>query len=371
MDDIPQEFSGDLLNRIRSGLLRVDSKHRDGITLNECLKESYDVYAGLLQESGRPLDETLLTETIPAWVFQWAVARTWLPYPPQRRRRDKSKRTVGQYTSSREPVPEDELTVPFGCYKVTDWYRADVIKRLGSRIPYWQAESLAPRAVGGFSKPEQALPKEGDESTQTTTAAKPTRTSPSWPETRAKFLHGAEEYANLFALWEARQDLWTFRDDPEAGEAATLTDSESVYFFKETAAIAVSLLGHSGDPDLRALAGTLRQPWHVWLNFMRREKRGFSRVVILRGSQFRAAAERKQVDLSGVPLSENGTIGHLFKEAADFCADLEIRENVKVSVPPAQGPKDLSRNNISTMKCFGVYWLQWPTSLPSPPATRL
>jgi hypothetical protein len=66
MADIPQEFSGDLLNSIRAGLLRVHSKHLDKVGLTECLKESYDVYAGLLQEAGWPLNETLLTESIPA-----------------------------------------------------------------------------------------------------------------------------------------------------------------------------------------------------------------------------------------------------------------------------------------------------------------
>jgi hypothetical protein len=160
MDEIPQEFSCDLLNSIRSGLLRVESKHRDGMDVNVCLKESYDVYARRLQEAGRTLDETLLTESIPAWVFQWAVARHWLPYPPLRPRRNNTAPTDGKYISSHEPVPEDELTVPFGCYKVTDWYKADVIKRLGSRISHWQAEALVPVAVGGFSQPKQALGKD-------------------------------------------------------------------------------------------------------------------------------------------------------------------------------------------------------------------
>jgi hypothetical protein len=160
MDDIPRGFSRDLLNRIRSGLLRVESKYCDGIDVNVCLKESYDVYAGRLQEAGRTLDETLLTESIPAWVFQWAVARNWLPYPPLRPRRNNTAPTDRKYISSHEPVPEDELTVPFGCYKVTDWYKADVIKRLGSRISHWQAEALDPIAAGGLSKRKEALDKD-------------------------------------------------------------------------------------------------------------------------------------------------------------------------------------------------------------------
>lgn len=163
MDDIPQEFSGDLLNGIRSGLLRVESKRRDGLDVNSCLKESYDVYAGRLREAGRTLDETLLTEAIPGWVFQWAVANKWLPYPPFRPRRNSDTApTNGKYISSHEPVPEEELTVPFGCYKVTGWYKADVMKRLGSRISHWQAEALDSLAAGGFSKSKQALGKEGE-----------------------------------------------------------------------------------------------------------------------------------------------------------------------------------------------------------------
>jgi hypothetical protein len=166
MDDIPQEFPGDLLNSIRAGLLRVHSKHIDGLILTECLKEGYDVYAGLLHAAGWPLTETLLTESIPAWLFQWAVRRNWLPYPPQRtraggsshpqqNRRDKPAFVSGKYMSSHEPIPVDELTVAFGAYKVTDWYKADVMKRLGSRIAYWQAEaSVSGAGLGALSKPE-------------------------------------------------------------------------------------------------------------------------------------------------------------------------------------------------------------------------
>lgn len=51
MDDIHQLFSGNLLNRVRAGLLCVHSKHLDRVSLTECLKESYDLYAGLLQEA--------------------------------------------------------------------------------------------------------------------------------------------------------------------------------------------------------------------------------------------------------------------------------------------------------------------------------
>jgi len=188
-------------------------------------------------------------------------------------------------------------------------------------------------ASSGFSVPADGT--ERTVSTQGSTAPVIPATSPFWADTRAKFERGAEKCAGLSAHWEAGQDLWTFRDDPPGSEARTPAGSECESLFKEAAAIAVRLLGDSRDPYLRALAGTLRQPWNVWLDLMRREKRGFSRIRIVRASQFRAIAEGKRIDLSAAPLSENGAIGQLFKQASDFCVDLEARENQKISIPPA------------------------------------
>src|ERR1041385_3899171 len=165
MDDIPQEISGDLRNSIRAGLLRVHSKHLERAGLTECLREAYDVYAELFQRAGWPLTETLLTESIPAWVFQWGVAREWLPYPPLRYVRGKGNMLEGWIIrSAYVRIPESELTMQFGCYKVTDWYKADVLKRLASRIAYWQAEALVSRAaVAILSKLDQpASPKADD-----------------------------------------------------------------------------------------------------------------------------------------------------------------------------------------------------------------
>jgi hypothetical protein len=79
----PPEITGDLRKRIDAGLLRIDAaRHsperatRPSVT--GCLERAYDVYAGELSRAGWPLSETLLTEAIPAWVFEWALARRWL-----------------------------------------------------------------------------------------------------------------------------------------------------------------------------------------------------------------------------------------------------------------------------------------------------
>jgi hypothetical protein len=147
MTELPQEISGDLRNSILAGLLHVQSGHLEGVGLTECLRKAYDVYAEAVQRAGWPLTESLLIESIPAWVFQWGVARGWLPYPPHRHVPGRGNPLEGRVIpSSFQPIPESELTVQFGCYKVTDWYKADVLKRLGSRIAHWQSEALVSRA---------------------------------------------------------------------------------------------------------------------------------------------------------------------------------------------------------------------------------
>src|SRR5439155_22559899 len=73
--------------------------------------------------------------------------REWLPYPPLRHVRGRGNMLEGWIIRSAVvSIPESELTVQFGCYKVTDWYKADVLKSLASRIANWQAEALVPRA---------------------------------------------------------------------------------------------------------------------------------------------------------------------------------------------------------------------------------
>lgn len=155
---------------------------------------------------------------------------------------------------------------------------------------------------------------------------KPSRPVESISEVRAKFLQGAFEHADLLAHWDSREELWTFRGARE-GEAQRIADPESERLFKETARIAVGLLRKSGDKI---------PSYHVWLNLMRKEKRGFRRILKPRTwSQYRPIAESEEPrDLSDVPLSENGQIAHVFKESAEFCEDLAAR------APELEAPAD-------------------------------
>jgi hypothetical protein len=155
MDDIPQETSGDLRNRTRARLLRVHSMHLERLGLTECHREAYDVYAEAMQRACWPLTESLLGESIPAWVFQWGVVRGWLPYPPMCLVPGRGNLLEGwAIRSAYRPVPAAELTVPFGPYKVTDWYKAGVLKRPASRIAYWQAKALLSNVKdSGFIEP--------------------------------------------------------------------------------------------------------------------------------------------------------------------------------------------------------------------------
>jgi hypothetical protein len=166
LDEIPQEVCGDLRDTVRAGLLRVHSKYLKRVDLTECLEEAFDVYAGSVQRAGWPLTEDLLNESIPAWVFQWAVARKWLPWPllhhvPGR----------GKIRSSWQPIPESELTVQFGGYLVTDWCKADLRKRVASRIAIWQAEALVARAAEFTGN--EAEPDTGDLGDSTSVEPKP------------------------------------------------------------------------------------------------------------------------------------------------------------------------------------------------------
>ena len=130
-----------------------------------------------------------------------------------------------------------------------------------------------------------------------------------WQEIRAKFTEGANAYPDLTAHWDSHEQLWTLRNG----------SPESDQLFKEAVRIAVAQLGKSGEAA---------PSWHVWLDLMRREKRGFQYPLKPRNfTQFRNIMEAEvPLDLSDVPRSESGEIRQVFKESADFCADLASRE---------------------------------------------
>jgi hypothetical protein len=158
MDDLPANFPTDfpdhVRNRIQAGLLRVYSRWLEKQDLSECLRDSYDVYAAALKDAPHVLIADVLTEAIPGWVFDWAVRKKWLPYPPMRRVRPPAVRFGEPRPRGplNRPVAESELTTTLGTYRMTDWYKADIMKRLASRIAYWQAETFMPAAFARDGK---------------------------------------------------------------------------------------------------------------------------------------------------------------------------------------------------------------------------
>jgi hypothetical protein len=155
-----------------------------------------------------------------------------------------------------------------------------------------------------------------------------------WRQVRDTFLRGADEYPDLCATWESRQGLWTLFE----GEARGPVAPEPERLFKDTARIAVALIEKNrvGGPS-----------WGFWLDLMREEKRGFRRILKPRtGSHYRIIMEAQNpVDFPGVPLSDSGTIPRLFKESADFCADLEthgIESKAAAPAPVAPVPSSTS-----------------------------
>ena len=144
MEDIPPEISGELRNRIRAGLLRVHAKRLERTDLKTCLRESYDVYARLLRDAGWPLTETLLTESLPAWVYQWGVTKKWFLCPS------------GHWVDGRGNPPQF-VPIPEAERKVPNHFKASTRNALAGRISYWQAEALVPE----LSPLPKSIPDEG------------------------------------------------------------------------------------------------------------------------------------------------------------------------------------------------------------------
>jgi hypothetical protein len=187
MDDIPQEIPRELRNRILAGLLKIHSKRLEHTELKVCLWEGYDLFASLLHAAGWPLTEMLLTESIPSWLYDWAVAKKWFPYAPGRR-----------ITSHYAPA----------------WPKEYVLKVLASRIAYWQAEALV-TPVGSLPN---SIPGEGTanaEGSSDGTKLKPTAAGrkrgpkPDYENARlvaeivARIAPNGDIHANLYNICEA------------------------------------------------------------------------------------------------------------------------------------------------------------------------
>jgi hypothetical protein len=154
-----QPLSDALQRRIRAGMLRVHSKRLASTKLWDCLNDAYDECAGAFDEAGEALTDELLTERVPAMVFDAALEHKWglNPWHRPRGRAIVGSFLTGGYNPARyEQVPQLELTETFGGHKVTKGYRKSFNRKLGSRIAYWQAKALTRAEGGGLSKPEPA-----------------------------------------------------------------------------------------------------------------------------------------------------------------------------------------------------------------------
>jgi hypothetical protein len=142
---------------------------------------------------------------------------------------------------------------------------------------------------------------------------------PSWQDIRDRFHRGALAHPDFAAHWDSRQNVWTFRNASE-GEFENPADPEPECLFKEIASIAVSSLGKL----------STQKAYESWLDLMREGNRGFRRILKPRGwSEFKRLTESggPPVNTSDVPLANDGTIAHVFKESAEFCEDLAARAN--------------------------------------------
>jgi hypothetical protein len=144
MDDMPPNVTGELRDRIRAELLRINADIFQSSTApklkpkpDECLEAACDIYVKELLRAGWPLTSALLAD-IPMWVFQWAWVHRWPPTKRTIAKTEPRRNFRGHYFTVctgyvEQPIPEAD-------------YRASVWEKMRGRIAYWQAEELA-RAI--------------------------------------------------------------------------------------------------------------------------------------------------------------------------------------------------------------------------------
>jgi hypothetical protein len=281
----------DLCKRILARLLRIHSKQLESSKLDDCLRAAFDVYASEIKTDGHQLTDQLLKNRIPGWVFNWAVIKHWLPYPPMRQ----SRHSVTYLDSKprrpmHEPVPESQLTEMIVAYRIPDRYKRDIMKRVERRIAYWQAESLM------SAKSEDAGSIEStDRSTRSTAsttrgrqvreedrparlegsgqqgAGKPLIDSGFWRNLKDEFLEHQSDDPDFSAQWRARFGRWVLKDGPSPSQRA---HDRPTRRFKKTAEEGIAEL-----PNLPPSRGTApwqrmcvtsdTQRWELWLNRLR------------------------------------------------------------------------------------------------------
>ncbi len=148
-----------------------------------------------------------------------------------------------------------------------------------------------------------------------------------WKEIQAKFARGAEEHRHLCAHWDHLENRWSLADvipDPRLTSIGGVKVYEppvenlpATELFKDMARNAVRLLGEPIDGA---------PAWHVWLDTMKKRKRGFhqEREVKTWTDTRRVLEEGAQLPPSAYRVHEDGSISAIFKESADFCADLGV-----------------------------------------------
>jgi len=235
--------------------------------------------------------------------------------------------TSGTFSPSLNPEMMSRLK------KSQEWEKCqalllDALRTQATPKPKTQPEDGEIRSEGTLAGSESAVPQRPvrtPEDQLGTVASE--EAAHSWQWIHAEFLKGADQYPILHAHWDSREDLWTFREAAPY-ETQRFADPKAEALFKETARMAVKLLGKSSEGA---------PLWHVWLDLMRKGKRGFRRTHRRSWHHAKLILESEvPLDLPSI-LLENGGIAHVFKESADFCADLDLRqpEEPKVSsIPP-------------------------------------
>jgi hypothetical protein len=232
----------------------------------------------------------------------------------------------------------------FPSYFPTKALLGETSRALIGRREYWKAEAMRfveKQEAFQATRPQQAgeaAPKaaEAPALRPSTVLSSPLRgiadgaMAPlSWLQIRDDFRQGEEAYPNVRAHWESREDLWTLQNAP-AGRVPTPADLQAQRLFIKTARAAVIRLGKPLDEQ---------PPWHVWLDLMRKTKRGFHRIRVARTfSVFRMVAERKGIPASSdIRLLDDGTIEHVFQVSGEFCDDLALGEAEEVPMRAADG----------------------------------
>jgi len=143
IDELSPNLPQSRTNAIHAALLRINEKKFDGAEPNVCLKEAYDVFATLLRDLGQNLTKHELHEKIPAWVLRWAVRNQWLKEPWL-------LLEVGA-------VSESKSFVTFGDCQTSKEARADILKRLASRISRWEAVAIELGSIGNATGAAEAV----------------------------------------------------------------------------------------------------------------------------------------------------------------------------------------------------------------------